>query len=475
MCRGNDRIESMSYNTGKLALVLNSRLGTKPHLSNFIRHLTNQNPCIMVQEKLNDVHLVPDDDVISSLVITNASGNPTTQPVLNSNSYVQTSLQKRKRNRVIQSSTVNKKKNDLYEMNVEQHCGTVVLEIIQAQDISSTACLLEINDIFDFLKLNSDELIPSRKKTGIFLNNGQFVVKKVTQERGFRYETVVREFATSLYILGGRTAYELVRLNIPAKSNKFVDFVCLDNGIVKINACYQISASSCNQFLALAIKCVRLAYIEKETDYLDRIYFAWITVFIFRLWFVWINDMDKKELDLTYSQVCQSDIFENNECQIKDVNFTASQFLNRINKTSVLQKIKCESNKNNLHFSQHHKLLKTNRNIPNPSDLAKLTITNIEKKVSEAYEYTIKLFSPLKIKQLSPNGQIISISQVSDAISRYLDRFWSDELANVHSLSVKADNESQNNRTSTEDNVTNDSINSEFVTICLKANIFIIQ
>jgi hypothetical protein len=32
MCRGNDRVEGMSYNAGKLALVMNSRLGTKPHV-----------------------------------------------------------------------------------------------------------------------------------------------------------------------------------------------------------------------------------------------------------------------------------------------------------------------------------------------------------------------------------------------------------------------------------------------------------
>ncbi|CAF3385348.1 unnamed protein product [Rotaria sp. Silwood2] len=37
-----------------------------------------------------------------------------------------------------------------------------------------------------------------------------------TEERGFRYEDAVRQFATSLYILGGRTAYEFIRVNIPA-------------------------------------------------------------------------------------------------------------------------------------------------------------------------------------------------------------------------------------------------------------------
>ncbi|CAF4340856.1 unnamed protein product, partial [Rotaria magnacalcarata] len=48
----------------------------------------------------------------------------------------------------------------------------------------------------------------------IILNN--MIRNLVTEETGFRYDTIVRQFATSLYILGGLTAYEFVRLNIPA-------------------------------------------------------------------------------------------------------------------------------------------------------------------------------------------------------------------------------------------------------------------
>ncbi|CAF4582958.1 unnamed protein product, partial [Rotaria sp. Silwood2] len=38
----------------------------------------------------------------------------------------------------------------------------------------------------------------------------------VIEEKGYRYDIIVRQFAASLYILGGRTAYEFIRLNIPA-------------------------------------------------------------------------------------------------------------------------------------------------------------------------------------------------------------------------------------------------------------------
>ena len=178
---------------------------------------------------------------------------------------------------------------------VQHQCGVIALEIIQAQDISSVECLLNVNDIFAFLNLDSDDLIPLKKKTGILLNDGGFIVKQgimykvetflrtlraltkkhsssssyynlntssdlvvpedlmqkfpfirtliaytriiistkidftflnvllnnmitnlTIEEKGYRYDTRVRQFASCLYILGGRAAYEFVRLNIPA-------------------------------------------------------------------------------------------------------------------------------------------------------------------------------------------------------------------------------------------------------------------
>ncbi|CAF5219934.1 unnamed protein product, partial [Rotaria magnacalcarata] len=35
-------------------------------------------------------------------------------------------------------------------------------------------------------------------------------------DKGFHYEPIVRQFATALYVLGGRRAYEFLRLNIPS-------------------------------------------------------------------------------------------------------------------------------------------------------------------------------------------------------------------------------------------------------------------
>ena len=49
---------------------------------------------------------------------------------------------------------------------------------MKAQDISSVECLFDIDNIFAFLELDSDELIPLKRKAGFLLNDGRFVVKK---------------------------------------------------------------------------------------------------------------------------------------------------------------------------------------------------------------------------------------------------------------------------------------------------------
>ncbi|CAF2142265.1 unnamed protein product [Rotaria magnacalcarata] len=68
-------------------------------------------------------------------------------------------------------------RNETFYSFVKENCGDIVLEIMQAQDISSVECLFDVGNIFTFLELDSNELAPL-KKAGIILNDGSFVVKK---------------------------------------------------------------------------------------------------------------------------------------------------------------------------------------------------------------------------------------------------------------------------------------------------------
>ena len=54
------------------------------------------------------------------------------------------------------------------------------------------------------------------------------------------------------------------------------------------------------------IQYVRLAFIEKDTEHIDRIYYAWLLTFICRLWLSWIIKTPKDELDDIQSQFFDS-------------------------------------------------------------------------------------------------------------------------------------------------------------------------
>ncbi|CAF4069649.1 unnamed protein product [Rotaria sordida] len=56
-------------------------------------------------------------------------------------------------------------RNETFYNLVEQQCSSVALEIMQLQHISSVDCLLETGDIFAVLQLDSDELIPIKRKS----------------------------------------------------------------------------------------------------------------------------------------------------------------------------------------------------------------------------------------------------------------------------------------------------------------------
>ena len=56
-------------------------------------------------------------------------------------------------------------RNETFYNFVKENCGDIVLEIMQAQDISSVDCLLDVGNIFTFLELDSNELIPLKKKS----------------------------------------------------------------------------------------------------------------------------------------------------------------------------------------------------------------------------------------------------------------------------------------------------------------------
>ncbi|CAF1276881.1 unnamed protein product [Rotaria sordida] len=644
-------------------------------------------------------------------------------------------------------------RNETFYNLVEQQCGSVALEIMQVQDVSSVDCLLETGDIFSILQLDSDELIPIKRKAGIFLNDGGFVLKKglvykvetffntlnilnqqhlkstapknsnnssdiivpecllqkfpfiktliiysnliikskydftllniilnnmfrncITEEKGFRYEAIVRQFATSLYILGGRTSYEFIRINIPAflpsvqiiqsfiaasdnhltealfnfegaynyfnsiqstlgfiaedtttvvpkitydtTSNTFVGFsLPLDNNGLPIINSYKTDSFTCleqwyynvptakslnafliqplsvlssnkspyvlaaygtdNKFISSDVisrwhhiyqqckaKGIRIVGFSTDCDsrYLHamRVSLGFFAEFVYDdhpdlfsidlpnswSWFFMqhkqlyicfqdavhictklrnrllsetthlllgdqliniepliymINNYSKLDHSLVLSDVNPKDrqnysstekISNDNVLILLEqipnslglniylqgqlpvdalnvwlensqtcggafrsaraissnssggVNFTVSQFLNRINKLSALLNIKSNANQNNLRFPQHHKLSRKLPNTSNPTSTISLSKTDIENSVRTSYNHVTKLFNQLKMKEILKNGQVLSIEEMSNVISHKLEEFWSTENIIINSQSASSNFES---------------------------------
>ncbi|CAF1047228.1 unnamed protein product [Rotaria sp. Silwood1] len=222
-----------------------------------------------------------------------------------------------------------------------------------------------------------------------------------------------------------------------------------------LSALNNVSDSYATQIYLRLLRSIILAYIEQSTSILDRIYHSWITVFICRLWWAWLQLTDVEEISTEYQDknkafffitkaayhsieinahtllsvvllVCQHDLpesalsitsFNSQMCEnifrltrsmsgtfSSNVNFTVGQFLRRAGKLSVLQDIERQNEHNlsecSLQFPKHHKRRhRKDMSINNRLDVSNniLTQNTIEKTIHRAFDDAYKMLSVLGI------------------------------------------------------------------------------
>jgi hypothetical protein len=107
------------------------------------------------------------------------------------------------------------------------------------------------------------------------------------------------------------------------------------------------------------------------------------------------------------------------------VNFSVNEFLQRIEKLAVLQRIKCSSeyNKNNIIFPKHHKQSQQTFSTPLTTPLT-TTITEklLEEIVFSAYIQASQILSGCRFSILDPNGKMISFEEVNRLAYKKLSR-----------------------------------------------------
>lgn len=219
---------------------------------------------------------------------------------------------------------------------------------------------------------------------------------------------------------------------------------------------------------------VRLAYVDKSTDIIDRLYYAWCAVFTVRIWWASLEKANQPVIEqklsilspsmsvkstskrnlfittqglfsleinahsLTYLLLLFSEkkiteeafqtIFNSQICESyfrtarsmsgpfsSVVNFSVKEFLHRASKLSTLEDIKhtSELNLNNLTFPKHHKLWK-----PTSSSLFAFTASSITEKsiediVCSAYIAATQILTNCDLSILDPSDEMISFDEVN--------------------------------------------------------------
>ncbi|CAF1648724.1 unnamed protein product [Rotaria magnacalcarata] len=209
-----------------------------------------------------------------------------------------------------------------------------------------------------------------------------------------------------------------------------------------LSALDDVSGSYAIQVYLRLLRSIILAYIERSTSTIDRIYHSWITVFICRLWWAAYHSIEiNAHTLLSVLLVCQHDLpesalaissYNSQTCEnifrstrsmsgtfSSNVNFTVAQFLRRAGKLAVLQEIERQNEQDDsecsLQFSKHHKrrLRKAEHVNDHLQNNNILTQNNIEKTVCRAYNDAYKMLAVLGIDKIFKKAHKSTLTELS--------------------------------------------------------------
>jgi len=259
-----------------------------------------------------------------------------------------------------------------------------------------------------------------------------------------------------------KLVHGLVKTDIQPKDRQNFNSCVKISSVDVLSALEDVSGSYATQVYLRLLHSIILAYIEKNTSTMDRIYHSWITVFICRIWWSWLQLAGVEKLSTEYQDntkspffitkaayhsieinahtllsvvllVCQHDLpesalsitsFNSQTCEnifrltrsmsgtfSSNVNFTVDQFLRRAGKLSVLQDIERQSEYDEseccLKFPKHHK--RCHKKTTPLTDRLQvstniLTENTIEKTISRAFDDAYEMLSILGIDETLKRG-----------------------------------------------------------------------
>ncbi|CAF1300836.1 unnamed protein product [Adineta steineri] len=272
----------------------------------------------------------------------------------------------------------------------------------------------------------------------------------------------------------------LVKTDIYPKDKQNFGSCIKISSVDVLSALEGVSGSYATQIYLRLLRSIILAYIERSTSILNRLYHSWLTVFICRLWWSWLLLTDVEKLSTDYQDntknaffitkaayhsieinahtllsivllVCQHDLpesalsissFNSQTCEnifrltrsmsgtfSSNVNFTVDQFLRRAGKLSVLQDIERQHEHDesgcSLEFPKHHKRRYKKAASPNnhSQDVSdNLTHDTIQNAIFRAFNDAYKMLSVLDIDKTLKKSHKSTLNEISTFVRVQIER-----------------------------------------------------
>ena len=312
-------------------------------------------------------------------------------------------------------------------------------------------------------------------------------------------EIVSTEVLMTLIQTTSKLSHRLVKTDIePRDRQNFNSCLKLSSDDVLIGL-EKIDGSQATRVFLRLLRSVVLAYIEKSTSILDRVYHAWLAVFLCRIWLTWLQVVDEKAIPRYLSNKKKDDLFitipahfsieinahsllaicllvrqselprsalaiwkySSQPCESifrltrsisgsfsSVVNFTTDQFLKRASKLSVLNELENRSESDqlqcSLQYPKHHKRRRKDaakKRIDDASSADQLTNENIEKIIDRAFKDAHLLLSELGLGTTLRKMKMHTLDAVSSFARSHFERKIKKVSCDDHSSDSSSDDD----------------------------------
>ncbi|CAF2099826.1 unnamed protein product [Rotaria magnacalcarata] len=245
--------------------------------------------------------------------------------------------------------------------------------------------------------------------------------------------------------------HNLVKSDVlPKDRQNFVSCEKISNEVV-LNDLTSIPAFEATKIYLEIIRNIRYAFINKDTNYIDRIHYAWRSVFLIRFWYTWLSTKTKSELDSTIAELLFSQAHKKKNTKQQYFITLPAMFSIEIN-SHILVYLAL--------LVIQHKLPTTCLNVPifNSQTCEKLTVEALENAILQAYSYASRLVCHVNMYE---QHHILSLRKMSKLASFQLQKSRIVDYSHLNQHDPDFDSDSDDSSDEEDEDTTGNGIDKE--------------